>query len=152
MADDRIRELLAIDLVEQPESFDPAWISRHLDTDRIRRDLLSDMVAMVYEGDDSLSLQAAMTEARAQLDSLMEDPRELIAVLGEELGRYLHVEEAAADAAEHGVEIPIRDQLQEIMAEIDELGMCNKCHEIPVEAGEKYCDSCKRDLGINDGY
>ena len=153
MAGDRIRELLAIDLVEQPESFDPTWISRHLDVDRIRQSLLGDMVAMVRAEHGDFSHQAAMTEAQAQLDELMEDPQELIAVLGEELGQYLHIEEAADDAAEHNViPVPIKDQLQEIMAQLDELGMCDKCHEIPVEAGEKYCDSCKRDLGVNDGY
>lgn len=153
MSSDRIRELLAIDLAEQPESFDPDWISQHLDTQRIRHDLIGNLVAAVLEEKGNLPATAAVAEARAQLDSLMDDPRELIAVLGEELAQYLRIEEAAEDAVRRGIDFPIRGQLQDLMADLDEgLGVCKKCHEIPVQAGEDYCDSCKREVGVDDGY
>lgn len=95
-----VRQLTA-DLHEQPETFDPVWLARHLDYDRLREDLEPEMRSMVRDAAGDL-LGESLIEARAQseLNELLDNPEDLRAVFGEDLERYIDTDAAAEDAAQ----------------------------------------------------
>ena len=114
-----VREILSqeirLDLHEQPESFDPEWMVKHLDMDRVRFALQEHMEAHVANHPVVRSIErrrGALTEARKKqlisklaserVDRLLRNPEDLYVALEGELDRFINVESATDDAIESG--------------------------------------------------
>lgn len=97
-------EILAQALREQPEAFDPDFVRQHLDRDRLAEYLRPRIAEMLAS--DGTAATAPGDAVDREIQTLMDDPEELHAILGGDLRSFLDIQGAAQDAHSRGIVPP----------------------------------------------